>query len=95
MGFKNQGRHEELRTSREIFIDWLANQNPLWKAYLDFMSGRLIALDKQPGFLPVGIRESWLVVVVALWQFYSGSLPCVGIDELQKGSPGTRMGPQS
>ena len=38
-----------LRTSIETFADWLANGSPPWAAYRAFMSGRLIALDKQPG----------------------------------------------
>ena len=32
---------------------------PMWAAYLAFMSGRLIALDKQPGVRPVGVGETW------------------------------------
>ena len=28
--------------------------------YHKFISGRLIALDKQPGMRPVGVRETWI-----------------------------------
>ena len=48
-----------LRTSIETFVDWLANGSPPWAAYRAFMSGRLIALDKNPGVDPVGVRETW------------------------------------
>ena len=40
----------------ESFMDCLANQKPPWSAYGEFMSGRLIALDKLPGVCPVGVR---------------------------------------
>ena len=43
----------------ETFVDWLANGSPPWAAYCAFMSGRLIALDIQPGVRPVGIGETW------------------------------------
>ena len=43
----------------ENFVDWLANGSPPWAAYRAFMSGRLIALDKQPGVRPVGVGETW------------------------------------
>ena len=32
---------------------------PPWAAYWALMSGRLIALDKSPGIIPVGIGETW------------------------------------
>ena len=40
-------------------MDWLANKNPPWEAYHAFISGHLIALDKQPFVFPVGIGENW------------------------------------
>ena len=43
----------------ETFVDWLYNGSPSWEAYLAFMSGRLIALDKQPGMHPVEVGETW------------------------------------
>ena len=39
-------------------MDWMANQIPTWAAYWAFMSGRLIALDKQPGIRLVGVGET-------------------------------------
>ena len=36
-----------LRTSVEIFVDWLANGSPPWAAYCAFISGGMIAIDKQ------------------------------------------------
>ena len=38
-----------LRTSVENILYWLANGSLPWAAYRAFMSGCLIALDKQPG----------------------------------------------
>ena len=35
----------------EMFVDWLANQSLPWIAYHEFMSGRLISLNKQPGII--------------------------------------------
>ena len=49
----------KLRTDVETFVDWLANGSPPWAAYSAFMSGRLIALNKQPGVRPVGVGETW------------------------------------
>ena len=37
----------------------MANQNPTWAAYWEFMPGHLISLDKLPGICPVGVRETW------------------------------------
>ena len=48
-----------LRTSIETFVDWSANGSPTWAYYRVFMSGWLIALDKQPGVRPVGVGETW------------------------------------
>ena len=44
-----------LRTSVETSVEWLANMSLPWKAYRAFMSGRLIALDKQTIVRPVVI----------------------------------------
>ena len=41
------------------FVEWLGNGRPPWDTYRDLMSGRLIALDKQPGIRPVRVGESW------------------------------------
>ena len=43
----------------ETFVDWLGNGRMSWQAYCDFMSSRLIALDKQPVVRPVVVRETW------------------------------------
>ena len=48
-----------LSTSFEIFVDWLANGSPPWAAYREFMSDRLIALDKQPSIRLVVVGETW------------------------------------
>ena len=45
--------------SVEGFVDWLANTNPPWSAYCAFMSGLLIAIEKQPITFPVGVGENW------------------------------------
>ena len=44
----------------ETFVDWLANGRPPWAAYRAFISGRLIALDKQASLRPVGVGETLL-----------------------------------
>ena len=48
-----------LRTSVENFVDWIANGSTPWSDYCAFMSGRMIALDKQPFVCPVGVGEMW------------------------------------
>ena len=48
-----------LHTSMENCVDWLANGIPPWTAYRAFISGRLIALDKQPGIRPSGVGATW------------------------------------
>ena len=48
-----------LRTGVETFVNWLVNGIPPWAAYRVFMSGRLIASDKQTGVRPVGVGEKW------------------------------------
>ena len=53
------GYTEKLCISVNYFVVWLANQNPLWDACGEFMSGRLIALYKLPGLRLVGFQEKW------------------------------------
>ena len=45
----------ELRLIVWDFTEWLGNGGPPWAAYRAIMSGRLIALEKQPGIRPVGV----------------------------------------
>ena len=47
-----------LCTSVEFIFDWLANGIPPWAAYCAFMSGCLIAIDKQPGVRLFGVGET-------------------------------------
>ena len=49
----------ELRLIVGDFVEWLRNGGPPWAAYRARMSGRLIALDKQPRIRPVGVGETW------------------------------------
>ena len=49
----------ELRPIVADFTEWLSNGRPPWDAYRVMMSGRLIALDKQPRVRPVGVGETW------------------------------------
>ena len=49
----------ELRLIVGYFVEWLGNGCPPWAAYRALMSGRLIALEKQPGIRPVGVGETW------------------------------------
>ena len=41
-------------------MEWLGNRRPPWDAYRALMSGRLIALDKHPGIIPVRVGETWI-----------------------------------
>ena len=41
------------------FVDWLDNVSPPWAAYCAFISGRIIAIDKQPGVRLVDVGEMW------------------------------------
>ena len=45
--------------SVESFVDWIANNNPTWAAYHEFVSGLLIPLEKNTGVLPVDVGETW------------------------------------
>ena len=49
----------ELRLIVGDFIEWMSNGRPPWAAYRALMSGRLIALDKQPGIRPVRVGDTW------------------------------------
>ena len=54
----------ELRLIVGDFTEWLGNGRPPLAAYWALMSGRLIALDKQPGIIPVVVGETWLRMMV-------------------------------
>ena len=60
-----QGCHLEFGEERkigicvEIFIHWIANNNPPWAAYRVFMYGRLILRDKYNDIHSDGVRETW------------------------------------
>ena len=54
----------ELRQIVGDFVEWLVNGRPPWTAYRALMSGRLIALDKQPGIRPVGVGDTWRHLMV-------------------------------
>ena len=56
--FKIHKEQQKLRISVEMFVGWLANKNSPWASYCAFMTGYLIALDKQPDVHPVGIGET-------------------------------------
>ena len=47
---------KRLLTRVETLVEWLANKRPPYAAYCTFMSGRLIAIDKQPGMCLVRVR---------------------------------------
>jgi hypothetical protein len=50
---------ETLRHSLANIANWLANNLPPWATYRAMWSGRLLALDKMPGVIPIGIGETW------------------------------------
>ena len=47
----------ELRLIVGDFVEWLGNGRPPWAVYRALTSGRLIALEKQPGIRPVGVGK--------------------------------------
>ena len=49
---------EDFRVVAADLAGLMANSSPPWSAYLDMMACCLIALDKRPGVLPVGIGET-------------------------------------
>ena len=56
----------ELREELVEWVLWLANTALLWASYRAMRQGCLVALDKQPGVMPVGIGECWLRAVSKL-----------------------------
>ena len=59
----------ELRLIVGEFTECLGNGWPPWDAYCALMSGRLIALYKQPGIIPVGVGETYcrMMAKCLLW----------------------------
>ena len=49
---------EYLRIVVARMADWMVNSSPPWDANRALMACRLVALDKRPGFRPVGIGET-------------------------------------
>ena len=49
----------ELRLIVGDFVEWLGNGRLPWAAYRALLIGRLVALDKQPGIMLVGVGETW------------------------------------
>ena len=47
------------RISVESPVYWLAKYSQPWDVYQECVSGKIIALDTQPGVCPVGVRETW------------------------------------
>ena len=43
-------------------MDWLANNNPPWSSYREFMYEKIIELDKLPGVHTVGVGEMWRLI---------------------------------
>ena len=55
---------KKLRTSVEIFVDWMDDRSPPWSTYREFVSDYLIALDKQPGVHIIVVGETWRLLFV-------------------------------
>ena len=53
----------ELRQIVAEFGEWLSNGRPPWAAYCAMMSGRLIVLEKSSGIRPVGIGDTWCLLL--------------------------------
>ena len=51
------GESEAFRSEMAAWCNWLSNTHPPWAAYRAMMANRLVALDKEPGTIPVGIGE--------------------------------------
>ena len=56
---KSREERKIIHASVETFVDWIHNKDLPWAAYHKFMSGHLIALDKQPVVCLVGRGETW------------------------------------
>ena len=47
----------------EEFGDWMANSRPPWADYMALMLGHLIGINKCPGLRPVGVGETWYMML--------------------------------
>ena len=56
LGYK--GASENLCQAMGVLANWLANDKVPWARYRVLMSGRLVAIDKNPGVRPVGIGDA-------------------------------------
>ena len=55
-----------LREVKAVWKDWLANESPPWASYRNIMAVRMVALDKFPRVMPVGIGEVCRRLIVKL-----------------------------
>jgi hypothetical protein len=53
------GASAELRKAVAEFVRWKADDNPPWAVHRALQGGRLVAADKMPGFLPLGVGETF------------------------------------
>jgi len=76
-----------LRTVVACFACWLANGFPPWAAYQALMTGRLLALDKNPGVWPIGIGDTWRWVLAKCILQVAGpaATEACGVDQLCAG----------
>ena len=77
----------EVRKIVGLFGYWMANLCPLWAAYRELISGRLIGLDKCPGSSPVRVGETcWrLLANCVLTLMGEDSKEACGTEQLYRG----------
>ena len=78
-----------LREEVAMLTDWLSNDRPPWASYRALMSGRLVAIDKNPGIRPIGVGETWqrLITKVNLKVTGEGAVLSCGDKQLCAGLP--------
>ena len=69
------------------FTEWLRNGRPPWSAYRAMMSVQLIALDKQPGIIPVGVGKTrrWMMAKCLLQGTSQEAKAACGTEQLDWG----------